>query len=163
MKKLLPALLVLIGIGGGVGAGLIVRPKPEMVAHAAEKDPAATADTAHAKGVYQGAAAPEYIKIQNQFIVPLVEGKRVTSLVILTLSLEVSAGMREAVYAKEPKLRDSFLQVLFDHANVGGFSGAFTDARNLTLLRKRLLDQARAVLGDKVTDVLITDIARQDS
>ena len=84
-------------------------------------------------------------------------------MVILTLSLEVTQGTTEQVYAREPKLRDAFLQLLFDHANTGGFRGSFTDAANLVILRKGLLDIAKGILGDIVTDVLITDIVRQDN
>jgi len=87
----------------------------------------------------------------------------VDALVVLSLSLEVEAGNTEAVYLREPKLRDAFLQVMFDHANVGGFSGSFTDGSNLIVLRTSLKEAAAMILGTMVHDVLITDIARQDS
>jgi hypothetical protein len=54
------------------------------------------------------------------------------------------------------------LQVLFDHANSGGFDGAYTDAANLITLRTALLEAAKSVLNDTVSDVLITDILRRD-
>ena len=63
----------------------------------------------------------------------------------------------------EPKLRDGILQLLFDHANTGGFQGSFTDADNLVILRKGLTEVARSVLGSMVRNVLITDMIRQDS
>jgi hypothetical protein len=106
---------------------------------------------------------PEYVRLNNQFVVPVVEDRRVVSMVVLSLSLEVEPGSTEAVYQREPKLRDVFLQVLFDHANVGGFSGSFTDGDNLVVLRTSLREAAALVLGTSVRDVLITDIARQDS
>jgi hypothetical protein len=106
---------------------------------------------------------PDYVKLNNQFIVPILEGGRVVSMVILSLSLEVKRGTTDDVYAREPKLRDGFLQVMFDHANAGGFRGSFTDAANLVLLRNALLEMAKTTLGDIVTDVLIVDIVRQDS
>ncbi len=84
-------------------------------------------------------------------------------MVVLSLSLEVSAGNAEAVYAREPRLRDAFLQALFDHANTGGFRGAFTDGSNLVILRRALKEKATALLGGMVRDVLITEIARQDT
>ena len=84
-------------------------------------------------------------------------------MVILSLSLEVKPSSSEQVYAKEPKLRDVFLQVMFDHANAGGFRGSFTDGSNLILLRRALQEAGVSVLGDILTDVLIVDIARQDS
>lgn len=106
--------------------------------------------------------APEYVKMNNQFVVPVVDEGRVAAMVVLSLSLEVEAGNTEAVYQREPKLRDAFLQVLFDHANVGGFSGSFTDGSNLVVLRTSLKEAASLVLGTMVSDILITDIARQD-
>lgn len=155
MGKLLPLLLALAGLGAGLGAGVLLRPAPEEAPAEAE----AAAD--HAPS--EDAAAPDYVKLNNQFIVPIVEGGRVASMVMLSLSLEVAAGRSEEIYAREPKLRDAFLQVLFDHANTGGFRGSFTDGSNLVLLRQALKEKAVSVAGGIVTDVLITDIARQDS
>lgn len=106
---------------------------------------------------------PAYVKLSNQFIVPVVEEGRVASMVILSLTLEVAQGSTEAVFAIEPKVRDALLQVLFDHANAGGFRGSFTDGANLIVLRRALLEAARKAAGDRVRDVLIADIARQDS
>ena len=57
--------------------------------------------------------------------------------------LKVAAGMKDEVFQREPKLRDSFLQVLFDHANLGGFEGAFTEAGTLGGLRKALREVAQ--------------------
>lgn len=131
-------------------------------AHAA----APAAKAGHAADGGHGAEAggmPDYVKLSNQFVVPVVEDGRVAAMVILSLSLEVPAGTAETVFAREPKLRDVFLQVLFEHANAGGFRGAFTDGANLKLLRRTLLEAAGEVLGDLVSDVLIVDIVRQDS
>ncbi len=153
IRKLLPLVLCLIGAGAGAGAGLFLRPLPEQTDPTAEKVPAPV----------DPALVPDYVKLSNQFVVPLVERERISAMVILTLSLEVAQGTTEQVYAREPKLRDAFLQLLFDHANTGGFRGSFTDAANLVILRKGLLDIAKGILGDSVTDVLITDIVRQDN
>jgi flagellar basal body-associated protein FliL len=163
LRKLLPILLALIGLGGGVGAGLVLRPSAE---HAAEGGDAPAKDGEHAEEGEDAEpveGAPEYVKMNNQFVVPVVEEGRVASMVVLSLSLEVAAGNTELVYQREPKLRDVFLSVLFDHANVGGFSGSFTDGTNLVMLRTSLKEAAALVLGPVVSDILITDIARQDS
>ena len=101
--------------------------------------------------------------MSNQFIVPVMQNGKVAAMVILSLSLAVTTGTSPEVYNAEPKLRDVFLQVMFDHANSGGFSGSYTDGSNLVLLRSALLEAAKSVLGEKVSDVLITDIVRQDS
>ncbi len=105
----------------------------------------------------------EYAKLNNQFVVPIVKDTVVVALVVLALSVEVVEGSKEAVFLREPKLRDSFLQVLFDHANVGGFDWAFTSADNLSVLRRALREAGQKDLGDDVlNDVLIIEIARQD-
>lgn len=180
MKKiLLPVLLGLAGLGGGVAAGLFLRPAAASGDHAtAEPDPhaeeATAGEAAHDEPSAEGdhgtesaddhaEGGPEYVKMNNQFVVPVVRDGRVDALVVLSLSLEVEAGSTEAVYLREPKLRDVLLQVMFDHANVGGFSGSFTDGSNLIVLRTSLKEAAAMILGTTVRDVLITDIARQDS
>jgi flagellar FliL protein len=108
------------------------------------------------------ATAFDYVKLNNQFVIPVVENGQVTSLVILSLSLEVAPGGSEKVYALEPRLRDALLQVLFNHANTGGFRGAFTEASTMEALRKALLEAAVKTLGATVSNVLIADIVRQD-
>lgn len=190
IRKLLPVLLALLGLGAGLGAGLVLRPAAEHPpedsaaaagegeAHAGETGHAtapageaaagdhATADPATGDHAAEGEAAeeaPEYVRMNNQFVVPVLEGGQVVSLVILSLSLEVTPGSSQDIYAREPKLRDAFLRVLFDHANAGGFRGSFTDGANLTLLRNALMEQARTICGELVRDVLISDIARQDA
>lgn len=150
MAKLLPLLLALIGLGAGIGAGIALRP-----AHDAAE--------ATQKPSEEAVPVTDFVKLNNQFVVPVVEEGRVVSLVIMSLSVEVSAGNTEAIYAREPKLRDMLLQVMFDHANAGGFKGVFTDGANLILLRKALLEATQNVMGDIAKDVLISDIARQDS
>jgi flagellar basal body-associated protein FliL len=169
LGKLVPVVIALIGLGGGVGAGFILRPAPSPEDHAIDAAAEAAQKGEHAEIEAEGEdgepeeGAPEYVKLNNQFVVPVVEKGRVAAMVVLSLSLEVDAGNTEAVYQREPKLRDAFLQVLFDHANTGGFAGSFTDGSNLIVLRTSLKEAAALVLGPVVTDVLITDIARQDS
>ena len=150
IRKLLPVILGIIGLLVGVGAGYFLRPAaaPAPVAEAVPVDPT---------------LAKEYAKLSNQFVVPVLQKGKIISMVILSLSLEVKNGATPKVYEVEPKLRDAFLQVMFDHSNAGGFSGSYTDGANLLLLRKALLESAKSILADVVSDVLIVDIVRQDS
>ncbi len=184
LKKLMPIVLLLVGSGAGVGAGIFLRPAPAEMAEA-DGDSAEEYETsadAPAEGGEKSAKKDdhdkkpkkdgdkgdepetmEYVKLNNQFVVPIVKDKDVAALVVLALSLEVPLGQKDAVYLKEPKVRDSFLQVLFDHANIGGFDGAFTEAKMLDVLRNSLREVAQRDLGaDMVHDVLILEIARQD-
>ncbi len=158
IRKLIPVFLILIGLGIGVGAGLFLRPTPDAVA----SDEAGSEQKAEEPDG-EPEVPPEYVKLNNQFVVPVMSNGRVISMVILSLSLEVEACTSQEIYAREPKLRDLFLQVLFDHANAGGFQGSFTDGSNLILLRKSLFEASSKILGEAVKDVLISDIARQDS
>lgn len=159
IKKLLPLILLFIGAGAGVGAGIFLRPEPEPEV-LAEGDDAAKVEAETPED--EGPVEYEYFKMNNQFVVPVIKQDQVQALVVLSLSIEVPVGQREVIYSKEPKLRDSFLQVLFDHANVGGFDGAFTNANNLAVLRRALREIAQRDMGEQVSDVLIVEIARQD-
>jgi len=163
MGKILPVLLALIGLGAGLGGGYMLRPNPaeSVVLNPCEAPGAAAAATSPAESA--DTSARNYVKLANQFVIPVVESGRVAALVIVSLSLEVKAGGSEAVYAVEPRLRDALLQVLFNHANTGGFRGAFTESGNMDALRKALLEAAQKTLGATVTNVLIADIVRQDN
>jgi flagellar FliL protein len=173
MKKLIPLVFLLLGAGAGVGAGIFLRPDlpagaDETGEQTAQEDKAQTDaenknESKTHKDDEEHAQQNEYAKLNNQFVVPIVAGNKVTALVVLALSVEVPAGGSETVYQREPKLRDSFLQVLFDHANMGGFEGNFTEAQVLGRLRSALKEVAQKVLGtDLAQDVLIVEIARQD-
>ena len=159
VKKLIPVILGIIGLLIGAGAGFFLRPAPEPLAEGEVKKEEAHA----AEGEGEAVVLPEFAKLQNQFVVPVMEGGKISAMVILSFSLEVETGASVEVYAVEPKLRDMFLQVLFDHANAGGFAGVYTDGANLVILREALLESAKSILGEKVHDVLITDLVRQDS
>lgn len=172
MRKLIPVILALVGLLGGGAAGYFLRPPPpepeaagaaEGSAASAHGAPAAEAGHGDAAAAEEGHATSEYVKLNNQFVVPVIDKGKVTSLVVLSLSLEVTVGSTEKVYAAEPKIRDALLQVLFDHANAGGFEGSFTDTAKMEDLRRALLEAVQSVLGDIVSGVLISDIVRQDS
>lgn len=168
MKKLLlPLLLGLVGAGGGIGAGLMLKPEP-IAEELADGTPCGDVHQEEQPETAEDVIAEipderEYAKLNNQFVIPVVKDGHVESMVVMSMSLEVIPGERGAVFAVEPKLRDSFLQVMFDHANLGGFSGNFTSGTNMRSLRNELSRVARNVVGNTVTDVLITDIVRQDN
>lgn len=176
MKKiLLPLILLIIGIGSGVGAGLFLLPAhapaaPEIASNGScgdvPNDPHATSIAVVTEAVaLDENGAPitnEYAKLNNQFVVPIVKDGLVSGMVVLALSIEVPPGKKEDIFLAEPKLRDSFLQAMFDHANIGGFSGNFTSTQNLRPLREDLMRRAKAIAPGIAQDVLIIDIVRQD-
>lgn len=157
-KLILPLVLCLLGATGGIGAGLMLRP-PASQTEAGNTAPNAPEPEHDSR---EATSAADFVKLNNQFVVPVVADAQVNSLVVMSLSIEIGEGQRDTVYAREPKLRDALLQVLFDHANMGGFAGMFTDGNTLDVLRMSLTETARDVLGEEVKNVLIVDIARQD-
>ena len=157
MAKLLPIILLLIGVGVGGGAGMFVKPdEPVCEGEACDE----TAEHIEEEG--DPAEEPSYLAMKNQFVVPVIEDELVKSLVVLSISLETGPNDTQYVFSREPKIRDTFLQVLFDHAHVGGFDGAFTESGRLSLLRVALLEAVHTVVGGTVSDILITDIVRQE-
>lgn len=172
LRLILPILLLGVGLAAGVGAGMMlatptaeaeaeaedaatVPPAPETAAEIAMPSPG--------ESVASATGLTEYVRLNNQFVVPIVRNGAVRSLVVMSLSIEVDAGSNSAVFDREPRLRDSFLQVMFAHANAGGFDGSFTQAQAMDPLREALREAARRTLGPTMRDVLIVDITRQDA
>jgi len=152
MKKLLPVILALVGLLAGAGAGWTLRPG---VQHGPEGD-----NTAHYSPV---PANTETLRLPGQFVVPILEDGRVRMMVVLSLALELAEGHNVSLQRQEARLRAVLLQVMFDHANTGGFEGVFTSGEALLLLRRTLREAARAEIGTAVHDVLITELLRQES
>ncbi len=167
LKLVLPVICLAVGAGGGIGAGLMLGGHKEDAAAAdsskagpeATTKPDATPEPDYSA---DPSATSEFAEIGNQFVVPVVRDGSVRALVVLSLTLEVVPGGSETVFAKEPRLRDAFLQVMFDHANHGGFDAAFTQAERMSTLRQGLREVARKLLGKTVHDILIVDIIRQE-
>lgn len=163
LGKLIPLGIAVIGLGAGVGAGLYLRPVPEPAGSELASNPCGDLPPPQPAAAVPEPAKGEFVKLSNQFVFPLVEEGVVAALVVLSLSLEVTPGQTEAVYQREPKLRDGFLRVLLDHANAGGFRGSFTSNETMDNLRRALLEKGREELGEALYDVLILDINRQDT
>ncbi|WP_040818937.1 flagellar basal body-associated FliL family protein [Litoreibacter arenae] len=159
MRLVIPLVLLIVGIAAGGAAGFLLRPPVDEneASDATTKDlPKPQEDESEAD------ADLSYVKINNQFVVPVIEDDRVSALVVLSISLETNAAETSAIYDREPKLRDAFLQVLFDHAYMGGFDGVYTASPAMESLKRALLASARNIAGAHISSVLITDIVRQD-
>jgi len=162
---LIPLILLLVGTAAGAGAGFFLMPEPKQETVAAHDcpTPEGAITVSSPPSVAELTEEREYAKLNNQFVIPVVEDEMVAALVVMSLNLEVTVGSRTAIFAAEPKLRDRFLQVMFDHANSGGFSGNFTTGTKMRALRNELLRVAQDISGPSVTDVLVIDLVRQDS
>ena len=170
MKKLLPIVLLLIGLGAGGGVGWILQPAAEAAPSA--PDGADAGQARDAAGQDQSAPGVAYrpapenletVRMPNQFVVPLIRDGQVYAMVVIGLALEIEAGSSFTLTVSEPRLRAIFLQILFDYANVGGVDGVFTSGEALLSLRRTLNEAARAEVGPELYDVLITELLRQES
>jgi flagellar protein FliL len=182
MKKLMPLVIALLGLGAGVGAGLALKPAPEEEHVADCAEPAEGAEEAKAETEMAGCEPGEhdpfapaethekkkpselaYVPIDKPFVVPVFKGEQMVAMVVMSLSVETETEAAPEVAAVEPRLRDQFLKVMFRHANSGGFDGSFTSGRKMEDLKSALLGAAREVMSETpVEEVLITEIARQD-
>jgi len=167
MAKLFPLLLIVLCVAGGAGAGLFLRPEqPAKVQTSTEQAetclPTGEPPVVPAMAPAAASGPSEFVKFSNQFVIPLLGDQTVEAMVILSLSLEVSQGEKESVYAQEPRLRDAFLRVLFDHANTGGFDTGVMTSAGLDDLRAALREVALKHDPDAIRDVLIADLVRQE-
>jgi flagellar FliL protein len=106
--------------------------------------------------------ARAFINMERKFVVPLVRGNRVHSLVVADLRLEVRASGESRALALRPKVRDAFLDTLYAMAVAGAFDGDLYSNNVQDEMRARLLEAARQVLQDDATAILISELLRQD-
>ena len=187
LKKLMPLVIALLGLGAGVGAGMALKPAPEPeTAAACPTEELAAADGEHAARRRRARAGGRlrggrpftavadhgpalegevaYVPMDKPFVVPIFENEKVVAMVVVSLVVETEAEAAPKIEGLKPRLRDSFLKVMFRHANSGGFDGSFTGGRKMEDLKSALRAAAQEVLHEKpVGEVLITEIARQDS
>jgi flagellar FliL protein len=131
-------------IGGGAGSYW-------YFAKATAAPPAQAESEAHA-----------FVDMERKFVVPLVRGNRVRSLVVVDLRLEVRASGESRALAMKPKLRDAFLDTLYAMAVAGAFDGDLYSNNVQDDMRARLLTAARQVLQDDASAILIGELLRQD-
>lgn len=158
MRRLLPILIALIALAAGIGAGHMLRPPPPAPEPVAEIAQGLTVPTRPPPP-----AETTVLRLPNQFLVPLIGEGRVRAMVVVGIALELLPGHGIEMQRDEPRLRATFLQLLFDYANLGGFDGVFTSGEQLLALRRTLLEAARDEFGETVHDVLVIDLVRQES
>jgi flagellar protein FliL len=162
---LVPVVALAVGLGIGAGGAILTKPAPPA------EETSEGAEGAEGKETTASRPAPppppdevtEFAPIGNQFVVPVLREGRVHALVLVSITLEVAEGSTGDVFSIEPRLRDAFLQVLFDHANAGGFDDRFTQADRMSLLRQALREAAGGMVGPVLRNVLIVDIVRQEA
>lgn len=167
MKSILPIILVLLAVGGAGFAAKTVRGAPEVEdgAHNLEEggvhDPK-KAKKAGDKGDGYGSGNVAYYRFKRDFIVPVMRGNSVDSLVLLRVSVEMDPDKLEVFRPKEPRIRDAFMQTLLSLSHDGLFKGDITAPNVYQTIQSRLTETANANMDDEAKAVLIVDFARQD-
>jgi hypothetical protein len=166
-RLLVPLAALAVGLGIGAGGAILTKPAPPGDAVGTSAGGEGTEGRAVVAGRPTAPPPPdevtEFAPIGNQFVVPVLREGRVHALVLVSITLEVAEGSTAEVFSIEPRLRDAFLQVLFDHANAGGFDDRFTQADRMSLLRQALREAADRMVGPALRNVLIVDIVRQEA
>lgn len=170
LKIILAVVIVLAGIGIGGGAGYLLRPPPPepppkcACEQGEEGETPADEGEAVALDEHGNPIEPvyEYVNLSNQFVIPIIENDAMTGMVVMSVSLEIDVGAKETVFAREPKLRDEFLRLLFAYSAIGGFGGNYLESSDLNVIRSDLTKAAERILGPIVHQALIVDMVRQD-
>jgi len=179
MKKILPLLLVLIGIAAGAAGGVFLKPdaSPQKadgeqmsegeadILEQSEAPAIENKDEQSAENDGKGVPSVEgraYVKIGKQTIVPVVEGGETRALMLFELAVDVPLELQDIAHELEPRLRDGFLRELMKMSHTGAFMSTFTDDQVIEELRSNLVHSARRILGKEAQDVLILDIMRQE-
>jgi flagellar protein FliL len=103
-----------------------------------------------------------YYKFSREFIVPIVRGGRVTSLVILNLNLEADASIEQQLFEMEPKIRDNIMTTLIGLSNDGTTFESMTNVENYESIRSMVLMNLQSVIATGINNVLIVDLAKQE-
>ncbi|WGF87609.1 flagellar basal body-associated FliL family protein [Marinivivus vitaminiproducens] len=148
MRRSLIVIAGLLGLGLGGGAGSYW-----YLTHA-------QAEAGHAE---PPPVVMTFVDLGPRFIVPMIRESRVRSMVVLDLRLEVRSDAEEQAIRQQPRLRDSLINALFVLAGEGAFDADLYDAGAQAGIRTVLDEAARAVLGEGLGGVLITEFVRQDT
>ena len=171
MKQIIPGIIAAIFVVLGAGGALFMKG-----AFSSGGNASASADGHEAEGGSHGEAKSgghggkssagmagdvEYYKFSREFVVPITEGERVDSLVIINLNLEIDKSVSDQVYGIEPKLRDNIMSTLIRLSNEGNTLGDLTNPENYETIRSMILANLREVLPTGLENVLILDMAKQ--
>lgn len=175
MKLVITSVVAVIFIALGSFAGVVLKPAA----------PAAAASDAAAKDEYAGdtkdgygdkKSAPKgdqygksgnsgdsaYYKFSREFVVPIMRGGQVKSLVILHISLETDSSTADSLFTEEPKLRDNIMTTLIELSNDGRTLEELTNVNNYETIRAMILMNLNDAISDGIRNVLIGDVAKQD-
>ncbi len=176
MKLIITSVVAIIFVAAGSIAGVMLKAPTEVSASTldgtAEKDgdyakddhgddkKAKKSGDKYDKAASSGDSA--YYKFSREFVVPIMRGGQVKSLVILHISLETDSSTAEDLFTEEPKLRDNIMTTLIELSNDGRTLVDVTDVNNYETIRAMILMNLNDAITDGIKNVLIVDVAKQD-
>ncbi len=179
MKLILTSLVAIIFVAAGSFAAVVLKtPSEASAAHDADggddhsddghgddhgkKDAKKSAKKDDGHGKKDSSGASSYYKFSREFVVPIMKGGQVTSLVILHISLETDSSTSEKLFSEEPKLRDNIMTTLIGLSNDGRTLERPTDINNYETIRSMILMNLKDSIDDGIQNVLIVDMAKQN-
>lgn len=178
MKLIVTSLVAIIFVAAGSFAAVVLKTPSEASAasvaevedeykdddhgddHGKTDKKKAKKDDGYAKKASSGSSA--YYKFSREFVVPIMRGGQVTSLVILHISLETDSSTSERLFSEEPKLRDNIMTTLIALSNDGRTLEQPTDINNYETIRSMILMNLKDSIDDGIQNVLIVDMAKQN-
>lgn len=176
MKLVITSVVAVIFVALGSFAGVVLKSPTEVAAETTDKE--AGTDDAYAKSDQGGdkktakkggdkyepgnSGDSAYYKFSREFVVPIMRGGQVKSLVILHISLETDSATAERLFSEEPKLRDNIMTTLIELSNDGRTLVEVTDVNNYETIRALILMNLKDAIDDGIRNVLIVDVAKQD-
>lgn len=177
MKLIITSLVAIVFVAAGSFAAVVLKTPSEATASQAEggddehhddhgDDHGKTAkkkdkqDDGYGKKASSGSSA--YYKFSREFVVPIMRGGQVTSLVILHISLETDSSTSEKLFSEEPKLRDNIMTTLIGLSNDGRTLEEPTNINNYETIRSMILMNLKDSIDDGIQNVLIVDMAKQN-
>ena len=174
MKLVITSVVAVIFVALGSFAGVVLKPAAPAAASVAvdsgdyegdKKDgyggeKAAPKGDKYDKPASSGDSA--YYKFSREFVVPIMRGGQVKSLVILHISLETDNSTAESLFTEEPKLRDNIMTTLIELSNDGRTLEELTNVNNYETIRAMILMNLNDAISQGIKNVLIVDVAKQD-
>jgi flagellar FliL protein len=176
MKLIITSVVAIIFVALGSFAGVMLKSPSEAVAAAGDEAAPSSkgddyeddhGDEKQAKSgdkaaKSSGSGNSTYYKFSREFVVPIMREGQVTSLVIIHISLETDSSTAEDLFTEEPKLRDNIMTTLISLSNDGRTLERPTEINNYETIRSMVLMNLQDAISDKIKNVLIVDMAKQN-
>ena len=180
MKLIVTSLVAIIFVAAGSFAAIVMKGGSSAEAATAGEKADKTSSDEHGKDDHgdkkdkkdakkgdgydsgKSSGSSSYYKFSREFVVPIMRGGQVKSLVILHISLETDSATSEKLFSEEPKLRDNIMTTLISLSNDGRTLERPTEINNYETIRSMILMNLKDSIDSGIKNVLIVDMAKQN-